>query len=102
MMVIHRVQMTEQSYLPPVVQWIVIVGLLMLSSVFAGLTLGYMGLGVRAAHSRSMMSLDPVGLKIVMEAGTEPSRSYAKKIYPLRKHGNLLLCTLLMGLLFVL
>ena len=33
----------------------------------------------------------------MIEAGKEPERSYAKKIYPLRERGNLLLCTLLMG-----
>lgn len=70
--------------MPEVPQYLVCVGLLLLSSMFAGLTLG-------------LMTLDPVGLKIVMEAGPEPERTYARKIYPIRLYGNLLLCTLLLG-----
>ena len=51
-----------------------------LSGLFSGLTLG-------------LMSLNPFVLKRKIKLGN----SYAKKIYPLRKQGNLLLCTLLLG-----
>eukprot|EP00058_Branchiostoma_floridae_P018264 XP_002603753.1 hypothetical protein BRAFLDRAFT_86581 [Branchiostoma floridae] len=36
-------------------------------------------------------------LKIVQNVGNENEREYARKIAPLRAHGNLLLCTLLLG-----
>jgi Mg2+/Co2+ transporter CorB len=35
--------------------------------------------------------------KIVMKSGKPKERKYAKKIYPVRKKGNLLLCTLILG-----
>jgi metal transporter CNNM len=55
-----------------------------MSALFSGLTLG-------------LMSLDPTGLEIVME-GDDPELSRAaRKIYPVRKNGNRLLCTLLLG-----
>ena len=61
-----------------------IIMLIVMSAFFSGLTLGLMG-------------LDKTGLEIVMEGDDERYREYAKKIYPLRKQGNLLLCTLLLG-----
>ncbi|KAG7347168.1 membrane protein [Nitzschia inconspicua] len=58
--------------------------LLSMSALFSGLTLG-------------LMSLDLTGLEIVM-AGDDPQQAQnAKNIYPVRKQGNLLLCTLLLG-----
>jgi len=57
--------------------------LLCMSGLFSGLTLGLLG-------------LDPVSLKIVANGDTE-NAEYAKKIMPIRKEGNLLLCTLLLG-----
>ena len=59
-------------------------GLLVLSGMFSGLTLG-------------LMSMDVNGLKIVISGGSETDRRYAQKIMPLREKGNLLLCTLLLG-----
>ena len=64
--------------------------------MFSGLTLG-------------LMSLDLIGLEIVVKAGSSPDATesmkndseFAKKIVPIRKHGNLLLCTLLLGNVFV-
>jgi metal transporter CNNM len=72
------------TYLPLAIQYAVCGGLLIMSMLFSGLVLG-------------LMSLDVTGLKIVMTAGDEPYRSYAAQIYPLRKKGNMLLCTLLLG-----
>ena len=68
--------------LPLPVRIILIVILLMLSGLFSGLNLG-------------LMSLDLTSLKIVMESGTKKQKWCAKKIYPVRKHGNYLLCTIL-------
>mmetsp|Transcript_14858 Transcript_14858/g.24190 ORF Transcript_14858/g.24190 Transcript_14858/m.24190 type:complete len:706 (+) Transcript_14858:190-2307(+) len=58
--------------------------LLILSGLFSGLNLG-------------LLSLDNIGLEIVLSAGTEAEKTYAGGLVPLRKNGNLLLCTLLLG-----
>ncbi len=39
----------------------------------------------------------PGSLQIVAEAGSPKDRRAASRIYPIRKKGNLLLCTLLLG-----
>jgi len=54
--------------------------LIILSGIFSGLTLG-------------LMTLSSADLKRKMDLGDK----YAAKIYPIRKDGNLLLCTLLVG-----
>ena len=43
------------------------------------------------------MSLDTNGLQIIMKSGSLVQRAYARTIYPLRKRGNYLLCTILLG-----
>jgi metal transporter CNNM len=43
------------------------------------------------------MSLTPHDLIVIQEAGTPNDRIYAKQIYPVRKRGNFLLCTILLG-----
>ena len=59
--------------------------LIMLSGLFSGLNLG-------------LMSFAEEDLRIVIEGSPDINeRSNAAKILPLRKHGNLLLCTLLLG-----
>jgi len=58
--------------------------LVMLSAMFSGLTLG-------------LLSLSLEGLDILISAGDDRQRGYARRIYPLRRRGNLLLCTLLLG-----
>jgi metal transporter CNNM len=77
----------ENNWIQAVPSWaqiIIIIILLSFSALFSGLTLG-------------LMSLDITGLEIVM-AGDDPKLAeYAKIIYPVRKSGNLLLCTLLLG-----
>jgi metal transporter CNNM len=66
--------------------WRIIVAILLifLSGLFAGLTLG-------------LMSLDLVDLHLALESENEEEAKCAKRIYPVRKKGNLLLCTLLIG-----
>lgn len=59
-------------------------GLICASALFSGLTLG-------------LMSLDLSALSVLAEAGDAREREYANKIIPLRRNGNLLLCTLLIG-----
>jgi hypothetical protein len=77
----------EKSYLasiPVAVQVLMLLVLLSFSALFSGLTLG-------------LMSLDITGLEIVMAGDDPDAAKYAERIYPLRKQGNLLLCTLLLG-----
>lgn len=79
---------TEESSpfaaLPDAVEIILMILLLCMSAMFSGLTLGLMG-------------LDKTGLEIIMDSDDTKNAAYARKIYPLRKNGNLLLCTLLLG-----
>ncbi|GMH50474.1 hypothetical protein TrRE_jg10315, partial [Triparma retinervis] len=65
-------------------QWLLIVVLILLSGLFSGLTLGLMG-------------LDMTGLEIVMGGSDPVAAKNAKKIIPIRRNGNQLLCTLLLG-----
>ncbi|CAO1617431.1 unnamed protein product [Parajaminaea phylloscopi] len=58
--------------------------LVILSGIFAGLTIGY-------------MSLDETQLQVLSITGTEKQRAYARKIIPVRKDGHLLLTTLLIA-----
>lgn len=58
--------------------------LLMLSAMFSGLTLG-------------LLSLSLEGLDIIIHGGHSNESKWAARIYPVRKRGNLLLCTLLLG-----
>ncbi|KAF7327241.1 CNNM transmembrane domain-containing protein [Mycena kentingensis (nom. inval.)] len=58
--------------------------LVLMSGLFAGLTLGY-------------MSLDQTQLQVLSASGTPEQRKYAEKIIPIRKNGHLLLVTLLLA-----
>ncbi|KAF8888401.1 hypothetical protein CPB84DRAFT_1786278 [Gymnopilus junonius] len=62
--------------------------LVLLSGLFAGLTLGY-------------MSLDETQLHVLSISGTPKQREYANKIMPVRKNGHLLLVTLLLANMIV-
>lgn len=70
--------------LPLWLNMVFIVFLLMLSGLFAGLTLG-------------LLALDRTDLKILANTGSEKERMYAKTILPLRTQGNYLLCSLVLG-----
>ena len=61
-------------------EYLIVISLVILSGAFSGLTLGF-------------FSLNLTGLKRKIKLGDER----AKKVYPIRKRGNLLLCTLLVG-----
>lgn len=63
---------------------VLIVFLLFLSAVTSGLNLG-------------LMSLDMNELAVISSCGDHKERSYARTIAPLRKRGNYLLCSLLLG-----
>lgn len=61
-------------------EYIIVIGLVLLSGLFSGLTLGMFSLSVSALERK---------IKI--------GNKDAKKVYKVRKNGNLLLCTLLLG-----
>jgi len=73
--------MLTKPYVPSYVIWGVIALLLCLSGLFSGLNLG-------------ILSLDKMDLKIMINTGTPRERAHARKIRPIRRNGNLLLCSL--------
>ncbi|XP_072410367.1 metal transporter CNNM2-like [Chiloscyllium punctatum] len=79
-----RVQEEAPPLLPFWLQVILTALLLVLSGMFSGLNLG-------------LMALDPMELRIVQNCGTESERRYARSIEPIRRQGNYLLCSLLLG-----
>ncbi|KAJ7993724.1 hypothetical protein DPEC_G00257640 [Dallia pectoralis] len=79
-----RVVEEKRLILPMWFQCVLICCLLVLSGMFSGLNLG-------------LMALDPMELRIVQNCGTEKEKRYASKIEPIRRKGNYLLCSLLLG-----
>lgn len=79
-----QINTSSEIGLPLWLKIVFILILMTLSGLFSGLNLG-------------LMALDPTELKIVMNCGNPSEQQYAKNIEPLRRHGNYLLCTLLLG-----
>ena len=75
---------SRTTLFPLWIQILLIVVLLICSGLFSGLNLG-------------LMSLDKTELKILVNSGTPREKSYAKIVGSVRKHGNYLLCTILLG-----
>lgn len=61
--------------------WVLLVFLLCCSALFSGLNLG-------------IMTLDVMFLEILIEAGTENEKKMATAVLPVRRHGNLIICSL--------
>ena len=79
-----RILRVPSRILPLGVQIVFIIFLICFSGLFSGLNLG-------------LMSLDPTTLKLIIESGSSKQKKYAKAIYRVRKRGNYLLCTILLG-----
>jgi Cyclin M transmembrane N-terminal domain len=81
------------SVLPPVLNYMIIAVLLMLSALFSGLTLGFMSLSLSQLEIIIQGSTNEND-GAVQTKENKRTAQYAKNIYPIRKNGNLLLTTL--------
>ncbi|KRZ77040.1 Metal transporter CNNM2 [Trichinella papuae] len=81
---ISVVRKPKVYYMPLPLQICVLLLLLVMSGLFSGLNLG-------------LMTLDKTDLRIILKCGDKQERKFAEKIYPIRKKGNYLLCSLLLG-----
>ncbi|KZO98901.1 DUF21-domain-containing protein [Calocera viscosa TUFC12733] len=85
---LHTFAKREEHNASYIVQAIMIPVLVILSGIFAGLTLGY-------------MSLDETQLHVLSVSGSPSQQKYARQIAPIRKNGHLLLTTLLLANMIV-
>uniref|UniRef100_A0A3Q1H9H1 Metal transporter n=2 Tax=Anabas testudineus TaxID=64144 RepID=A0A3Q1H9H1_ANATE len=64
----------------------------------AGVSILLLGLSALCSGLNiSMLALDPVELRVLQNSGTEKEQKYAHKIESVRKHGNYILCTVVLG-----
>lgn len=80
----HTAEEELAEDIPPWAAFVITTLLVLASGFCAGQTLG-------------LASLDLTQLQILAQAGDVSERKYARKIIPLRRKGNRLLCTLLLG-----
>jgi len=81
---VQKLAAQDSFHIDPVADYFLVAFLVLHSGLFAGLALGLLG-------------LDVIGLETVMASEHKDSAKYASQILPLRKNGNFLLCTLLLG-----
>ncbi|KAI0986521.1 hypothetical protein GJ496_002322 [Pomphorhynchus laevis] len=79
-----NVKFTNELIIPLAIKIVLIVICQILAALLSGLNLG-------------LLSLDLSDLKILCETGTYREKYYANKIYPIRKHGNYLLCSIVIA-----
>ncbi|XP_033469179.1 metal transporter CNNM1 [Epinephelus lanceolatus] len=64
----------------------------------AGVSILLLGLSALCSGLNiSILALDPVELRVLQNSGTEKEQKYARKIESVRKHGNYILCTVVLG-----
>lgn len=81
----HWFKIKSEAPIVPVWLMIILIGLLLtMSGLFSGLNLG-------------LMALDKNELQVIERCGTEQEKFWSRSIAPVRKKGNYLLCTLLLG-----
>lgn len=82
------IEPSKSHMLPVWLLIIIVIILLIFSGICSGLNLG-------------LMSLHKTELDIMMNSGTPKEKEYAKIIRPVRRHGNFLLCSILLGNVFI-
>lgn len=100
----HLIKRAEGSKALNVVLALLIPVLVILSGVFAGLTLGYMSLDETQLNVLSMSGSPCVyscWTNFIGSQGRREQKKYAAKILPIRKNGHLLLVSLLLANMIV-
>ncbi|XP_068177898.1 metal transporter CNNM1-like [Antennarius striatus] len=80
--------------------WVAVVERPAVPELWVQVSLSVLLLGVSALLSGlklSVLALDPVELQVLQNSGSETEQVHARKIESVRRHGNYVLCTLLLG-----